>query len=81
MKKKVAIWVIAILVIVILACGAIMLLKGNDIEDIKAKKEELTKASQNVAMKAYQKAQQAQQKNSSSNEDSDTVDADYTDVE
>ena len=56
-------------------------LKGNDIEDIKAKKEELTKASQNVAMKAYQKAQQAQQKNSSSNEDSDTVDADYTDVE
>ena len=56
-------------------------LKGNDIEDIKAKKEELTKASQNVAMKAYQKAQQAQQKNSTSNEDSDTVDADYTDVE
>ena len=47
----------------------------------KAKKEELTKASQNVAMKAYQKAQQAQQKNSSSNEDSDTVDADYTDVD
>ena len=30
MKKKVTIWVIAILVIVILACGAIMLLKGND---------------------------------------------------
>ena len=57
-------------------------LKGNDIEDIKAKKEELTKASQNVAMKAYQKAQQAQQQNNNnSNEDSDTVDADYTDVE
>ena len=32
MKKKVTIWVIAILVIVILACGAIMLLKGNDME-------------------------------------------------
>ena len=30
MKKKVAIWVIAILVIAILACGAIMLLKVND---------------------------------------------------
>ena len=56
-------------------------LKGNDIEDIKAKKEALTKASQSVAMKAYQKAQQAQQQNSNSNEDSDTVDADYTDVE
>ena len=57
-------------------------LKGNDIEDIKAKKDALTKASQNVAMKAYQKAQQAQQQGSSnSNEDSDTVDADYTDVE
>ena len=32
-------------------------------------------------MKAYQKAQQAQQGNANSNEDSDTVDADYTDVE
>ena len=32
-------------------------LQGNDIEDIKAKKEELLKASQNVAMRAYQKAQ------------------------
>ena len=57
-------------------------LKGNDIEDIKAKKEALTKASQSVAMKAYQKAQQAQQgNNNNTNEDSDTVDADYTDVE
>ena len=55
-------------------------LKGNDIEAIKAKKEALTKASQNVAVKAYQKAQQAQQGNANSNEDSDTVDADYEDV-
>ena len=55
-------------------------LKGGDIENIKAKKEELTKASQNVAVKAYQKAQQAQQGNANSNEDSDTVDADYEDV-
>ena len=55
-------------------------LKGSDIELIKNKKEALTKASQNVAMKAYQKAQQAQQGNNNSN-DSDTVDADYTDVD
>ena len=55
-------------------------LKGNDIEDIKAKKEALTKASQNVAVKAYQKAQQAQQGSANNNEDSDTVDADYEDV-
>ena len=55
-------------------------LKGNDIEDIKAKKEALTKASQNVAVKAYQKAQQAQQGSTNNNEDSDTVDADYEDV-
>ena len=55
-------------------------LKGNDIEDIKAKKEALTKASQNVAVKAYQKAQQAQQGSTNKNEDSDTVDADYEDV-
>ena len=55
-------------------------LKGSDIEDIKAKKEALTKASQNVAVKAYQKAQQAQQGSTNNNEDSDTVDADYEDV-
>jgi len=55
-------------------------LKGSDVEDIKAKKEALTKASQNVAVKAYQKAQQAQQGNANNSEDSDTVDADYEDV-
>ena len=32
-------------------------LKGNDIDDIKAKKDELVKASQDIAVKAYQKAQ------------------------
>ena len=32
-------------------------LKGNDLEAIKAAKEDLVKASQNVAMRAYQKAQ------------------------
>ena len=36
-------------------------LKGNDIEDIKAKKEALEKDAQEIATKAYQKAQQAQQ--------------------
>ena len=56
-------------------------LKGNDIEDIKAKKEALTKASQNVAIKAYQKAQQASQGTNNESTESDTVDADYTDVD
>ena len=61
-------------------------LKGDDIEDIKAKKEELLKVSQNVAMRAYQKAQQAQA-NANGNNDAnggsqsnpdDVVDADFT---
>ena len=52
-------------------------LKGNDIEDIKAKKDALTKASQNVAVKAYQKAQQ-QNQGTNTEDDSDVVDADYT---
>ena len=55
-------------------------LKGGDIENIKAKKEALTKASQNVAVKAYQKAQQAQQGSANNNDEPDTVDADYEDV-
>ena len=57
-------------------------LKGTDIENIKAKKEELLKASQNIAMKAYQKAQAQQQNNansSNSNDDDDAVDAEVTD--
>ncbi len=36
-------------------------LKGNDLDDIKAKKEALEKDAQEVATKAYQQAQQAQQ--------------------
>ena len=52
-------------------------LKGNDIEAIKAKKEELLQASQNIAMKAYQKAQ-AQNQNNSSNDNDDAVDAEVT---
>ena len=52
-------------------------LKGNDIETIKAKKEELLQASQNIAMKAYQKAQ-AQNQNNSSDDNDDAVDAEVT---
>ena len=58
-------------------------LKGGDIENIKAKKEALTKASQNVAVKAYQKAQQAQQAQGqaeSKGSKDDVVDADYTEA-
>ena len=54
-------------------------LKGNDVEEIKAKKDELLKASQNIAMKAYQKAQAQQQGNTASNDsDDDAVDAEVT---
>ena len=42
-------------------------LKGNDIELIKQKKEALLKASQNVAARAYQKAQQANGNNNNGN--------------
>ena len=52
-------------------------LKGTDIEAIKAKKEELIKASQGVAMKAYQKAQASQQ--NGSNPD-DVVEAEFDDA-
>ena len=43
-------------------------LKGNDLELIKSRKEDLVKASQNVAMRAYQKAQ-AQNQNNGANGD------------
>jgi molecular chaperone DnaK len=60
-------------------------LKGSDINDIKAKKEELLKASQNVAMRAYQKAQQAQQAQANNNgagqtNDDGSVNGDYEDI-
>ena len=58
-------------------------LKGNDIEDIKAKKEELLKASQNIAVKAYQKTQNNNSQNgqtsgNSNSQDDDAVDAEFT---
>lgn len=58
-------------------------LKGDDIEDIKVKKEQLEKDAQDIAVKAYQKAQQAQQgqqdtQNDSTDEDGKTtVDAEF----
>ena len=58
-------------------------LKGTDLEDIKAKKEELIKASQSIAVKAYQKVQQEQQAQAGTNDagdDDNVVDADYEDV-
>ena len=56
-------------------------LKGSDLEDIKAKKEALAKASQNVAMRAYQKAQQANQQNAGAQNanDDNVVDAEFED--
>ena len=53
-------------------------LQGNDIEDIKAKKDALVQASQSVAMKAYQKHQQ--QAGSGSTNDDGSVNADYEDI-
>ena len=58
-------------------------LKGNDIEEIKEKKEALIKASQSIAVKAYekvQKQQQSQDNNDNSGNDDNVVDADFEDV-
>lgn len=59
-------------------------LQGNDSDDIRAKKDELMKASQNIAVKAYQKTQanqQQQQQNQSTENKSedDVVDAEIID--
>ena len=58
-------------------------LKSDNLEDINAKKEDLSKASQNVAMRAYQKASEAANKdndNSNNNDDDNVVDAEFEDV-
>ncbi len=60
-------------------------LEGQDINEINAKKEELLKASQGIATKAYQKAQQAhqsQQNNTSEDkkDDDNVVEAEFDDV-
>jgi molecular chaperone DnaK len=58
-------------------------LKSDNLEDINAKKEDLSKASQNVAMRAYQKASEAANNdndNSNDNNDDNVVDAEFEDV-
>ncbi len=60
-------------------------LEGNDIEEIKKMKEDLEKAAQSIAIKAYEKIQKAQQEKAQenkdggnkSNDDGDTVEADF----
>jgi len=54
-------------------------LKSDDLDEINAKKDELTKASQNVTMRAYQQAQE--EAGANDNEDDDVVDAEVEDVE
>jgi molecular chaperone DnaK len=53
----------------------------NDVNQIKTKKEELTKASQNIAMRAYEKAQKTNPKTNQKTEanDDDVVDAEFED--
>ncbi len=56
-------------------------LKGTDLEDIKKKKEALEQDAQNIAVKAYQKAQAEQQKETKEEDNTDnnskTVDAEF----
>ncbi|QRP96412.1 molecular chaperone DnaK [Staphylococcus condimenti] len=55
-------------------------LEGQDLEDIKTKKEELEKVVQELSMKVYQQAQQAQQEDANGSNQSDVEDAEYTEV-
>ncbi len=55
-------------------------LKGSDLEVIKAKKEELLKVSQNVAMRAYQKTQANSSSDSNEEKDETVVDAEFEDL-
>ena len=54
-------------------------LESKNINDIRQKKENLEKVAQDIAVKAYQQAQEAQQGQTSNNDD--TVDADFSDVQ
>ncbi len=65
-------------------------LKGEDMDDIKSKKESLETVAQQLASKAYEKTQQAQQQEQAQSseegaqdesEDEDVVDADYEEVD
>lgn len=57
-------------------------IKDNNIDAMKKHKEDLTKVSQNVAMRAYQKTQKADASdvNGNNNNDDDVVDAEFEDV-
>lgn len=59
-------------------------LEGEDVEDIKAKKEELEKVVQDLSAKVYQQAQQAQQQaqgeSGEQNQDSTVEDAEFKEV-
>src|SRR5690554_2549880 len=59
-------------------------LKGNDLDLIRNKKDELLKVSQNIAMRAYQKAQANNQDTTESTDDANeekVVDAEFEDVD
>ena len=55
-------------------------LEGKNIADIRAKKEALEKVAQDIAVKAYQQAQEQHQAQSDAS-NSDSVDADFSDVQ
>ena len=55
-------------------------LEGEDIDDIKAKKEELEKVVQDLSAKVYQQAQQAQGATGEQNQDSTVEDAEFKEV-
>ena len=57
-------------------------LEGEDIDDIKAKKEELEKVIQELSAKVYEQAQQAQQQGQEEqgSQDSTVEDADFKEV-
>ena len=59
-------------------------LEGEDIDDIKAKKEELEKVVQDLSAKVYEQAAQAQQQaqgeQANGSDDSNVEDADFTEV-
>jgi len=56
-------------------------LESKNIADIRQKKEALEKVAQDIAVKAYQQTQEAQQANDSSSSKDDAVDADFSDVQ
>lgn len=55
-------------------------LEGNDVEEIRRKKDELLRASQGIATKAYQKAQQQQSQTDEKKDDDNVVEAEFDDV-